>query len=63
MADNTTGTMLGWIQDCVVDGYRDGGLLKDKGLTLHYYTLAVQNGSTSAKTILELYKTHPEILG
>ena len=65
VADNTTGSMLGWIQDCVADGYLDGeGVFpKDIAKAIYYYTLAAQNGNSSAKSTLELIQRNPESFG
>lgn len=65
VADNTTGSMLGWIQDCVADGYKDGegDFPKDIAKAIHYYTLAAQNGNSSAKSTLEFIQSRPELFG
>ena len=62
--DNTTGCMLGRMQDLIGDAYAraEGGFPKDMRKALHYYTLAAQNGSKSAKNSLEFYQNHPEHL-
>lgn len=62
--DNTTGCMLGSMQDLIGDAYAEaeGDYPKDMTKALHYYTLAAQNGSASAKRSLEFYQSHPEHL-
>lgn len=60
--DNSEGSMLGYMQDCIADAYRDGegDFPVDKGKAVYYYNLAVKNGSSSAKSTLELAENSPE---
>ena len=53
--DNSSGAMLGFMQERVADAYNYGedGLLKNKEKAEHYYKLALSHGSDSADYKLE----------
>ena len=57
------GAMLGSMQDCLADAYRDGeeGFPKDYDKAIYYYQLAAQNGSESAQSTLRLIEAHPDM--
>ena len=58
------GAMLGIMQDCIAEAYRDGedGFPKDIEKAIYYYKLAASNGCRSALTALEIIEKHPDLL-
>lgn len=61
--ETDNGAMLGRMQDCIADAYRDGedGFPKDVEKAIYYYNEAINNGDSSAKATMELAENHPEL--
>lgn len=57
------GAMLGIMQDCVAEAYRDGedGFPKDIQKAIYYYKLAVLNGCESAASSLKFIEERPDL--
>lgn len=57
------GAMLGIMQDCIAEAYRDGeeGFPKDIEKAIYYYKLAVSNGHESASNSLKFIEERPDL--
>ena len=57
------GAMLGIMQDCIAEAYRDGedGFPKDIKKAIYYYKLAVSNGCESAVSSLKFIDERPDL--
>lgn len=61
--ESNNGAMLGVMQDCVADAYRDddAGLPKDLNKAIYYYRLVAQNGYEMAEHSLQTIEEHPAL--